>query len=68
MQASLEIRRFPVTFVAIVFGVAVALLLGLGLGYTLKATSVITSPAKVFVVDSSLTQDQCVWVGKHKEC
>ncbi len=69
MQASLEIRRFPVTFVAVVLGIAIALFLGLGLGYTLKATSV-TGPAKVLVVaaDSFSAQDPCVWAGKHKDC
>jgi hypothetical protein len=70
MQATLQVRRFPAKLVAIVFGVSVALLLGLGLGYTLKTTSVITSPARVIVVgaDSSSAQDQCVWTGKHKDC
>jgi hypothetical protein len=70
MQASFEMRRFPVTLVAIVFGIAVALLLGLGIGYTLKPTSVITGPATVVAAgaDSSSAQDQCIWVAKHKEC
>src|SRR5437899_9267664 len=47
MQARLEIQRFPVAHILIAFGVLAALLIGLQLGYALKAATVITTPGKV---------------------
>lgn len=71
MQARLEIRRFPVTLVAIAFAVAVALLFGLGIGYALKSTVVTTAPARVLVLGSQSStsgDDSCVWINHHKGC
>lgn len=73
MQARLEIRRFPSTLLVIVFALVAALVLGGALGYTLKPTSVTSGPPRVIVVHGdqlgtpSLT-DNCIFVGKHKEC
>lgn len=52
MQASLEVRRFSVARVLIAFGVAAALLIGLQLGYALKATTVVPGASHVVVVTS----------------
>lgn len=70
MQARLEIRRFPILFVAIAFAVAVALLLGLGVGFALKGTTVTTAPSRVLVVSqNSMPRDEgCIWVNHKKEC
>lgn len=60
MQARLEL---------IVLALAAALVLGGGLGYTLKPTSVTSVPARVIVIDGPIyPNDPCVFVGKHKEC
>ncbi|OLB99421.1 MAG: hypothetical protein E6I12_11725 [Chloroflexi bacterium] len=71
MQARLEIQRFPVARILIAFGVLAALLIGLQLGYALKAATVITTPGKVLVVDSQSSaayDSPCVFVGDVKAC
>lgn len=73
MQARLAINRFPSMFLAIVLGLAVALILGGALGYTLKPTSTTSVPARVIVVSSgqqssTSADNACVWAGTHKEC
>lgn len=72
MQARLEIRRFPMALIAIVVAVAAALMLGAGLGYTLKGANVATGPARVVVIGnqptSPLGADACVRLDNHKGC
>jgi len=70
MQASLEIRRFSVGRILVAFGVAVALVLGLQLGYALRATTVVSGPSKVVVVGSQPLADDnsCVFIDQHKNC
>jgi hypothetical protein len=71
MQARLEIRRFPVTLVLIAFGLAAALLVGLQLGYALRAAPALGTPTgKVIVVTTQPlpSQDPCVFVNRVKEC
>jgi hypothetical protein len=73
LQARLELKRFPLTSLLIVFAFAAALVLGGALGYTLKPTSAPSGPAHVIVMPDtqavySSSNDTCVFVGKHKEC
>jgi hypothetical protein len=71
MGISLELRRFPGTFIVAAFGVVLALLLGLELGYVLKATVVTTVPGKVVDVAAQPTtpeEDRCIFVNHYKQC
>jgi hypothetical protein len=71
MQARLEVQRFSVARILIAFGVAVALVIGLQLGYALKATTVITAPGKVVVVSaqsSAADDNRCTFVNHVKAC
>jgi hypothetical protein len=70
MQASLEIRRFSVTRILVAFSVAVALALGLQLGYVLKATTIVSGPSKVVVVSSQPLADDnsCFFINRQKSC
>ncbi len=71
MQARLEIRKFPMSFVAIAFAVAVALILGLGVGYALKGTTVTTGPSRLLVLGSqgsASSDDGCILVSHQKAC
>ena len=71
MQARLELKRFSVVRILIAFGVAAALLIGLQLGYALKATTVVSGPSRVIVVSSQpAPQDdnKCFFVNRVKEC
>jgi len=69
VQARLEVRRF---LIVIVLAVTAALVLGTGLGYTLKGATVAAAPTRVLVVAAQPTlepgADACIWVGKHKGC
>ena len=70
MQASLGIRRVSVSRILVAFGVALALVLGLQLGYALKASTVISGPAKVVVVTTQPPADDnsCIVIDGHKSC
>ena len=70
MQASLEIRRFSLARILVAFGVAVALVLGLQLGYALKVTTVVSGSSKVVVVSSQPLADDnsCVFINHRKSC
>ena len=71
MQASLQVRRFSVARVLIAFAVAAALLIGLQVGYALKATTVVTSPSRVVVVTSQPAQaddSKCYLVDRPTLC
>ena len=74
MQARLEIRRFPATFVAFVLGLAAALLIGGSLGYVLKPTTTVPGPTHTVVISSGQVDyaagiwDNCVWSGHQKSC
>jgi len=71
MQARLEVQRFSVARILIAFGVAAALLIGLQLGYALKAATVITAPGRVVVVSaqsSAPADNRCVFVSHVKQC
>ena len=70
MQARLSLVRFPSLFVAIVFAVATAILLGGVLGYTLKPAVVTPGRTQVIVVPQSAnpTYAPCVWVNQKKAC
>jgi hypothetical protein len=52
MQARLEIRRFPATFVAFVLALAAALLIGGSMGYVLKPTTTVSGPTHTVVISS----------------
>ena len=67
MQARLEIQRFSVVRILVAFGVAAALLIGLQLGYALKATTVISGPSRVVVVSaqpSAQDDNRCVFINR----
>lgn len=73
MQARLESNRFPSALVAILFALAVALLLGGTLGYMLKPATVVSGPAHVIVAPASQssgasTDAPCVFIDHHKAC
>lgn len=72
MPAKLEVRRFPMALIAIVFAVTAALVLGAGLGYTLKGATVATGAPRVVVVGVQSTlqpgADACIRVDNHKGC
>jgi hypothetical protein len=71
MQATLQLRRFPVALIGAAFGLAVALVLGLALGYALKASVVTTSPGHVVVISAQAPtagEDKCIFVNHQKEC
>jgi hypothetical protein len=70
MQARLEMRRFPLTFIAVALAMAVALLVGLGIGYAIKIPTITTGPARVVVATQSSTagDDSCILVNQHKAC
>ncbi len=70
MQARLEVRRFPMALIAIVFAVTAALVLGAALGYTLKGANVAAGPARFVVVQptSEAGADACLRVDSHKGC
>ena len=72
MQSRLEMKRSPSAIIAILFALAVTLLLGGTLGYVLKAapTSV---PTRVVVVPSNgpssdYAVQPCQWVNHQKAC
>ena len=71
MQARLEIQRCSVVRILVAFGVAAALLIGLQLGYALKATTVISGPSRVVVVSaqpSAQDDNRCVFINRVKAC
>ncbi len=71
MQARLEMRRFPVAFFVIAFAVAVALLLGFGVGYALKGTTITPGPSRALVLgsqNSGSSVEGCTWANHKKEC
>jgi hypothetical protein len=70
MQARLEVRRFPMALIAIVVAVAAALMLGAGLGYTLKGATVTAGPARFVVVQpaSEPGAAACLRINNHKAC
>jgi hypothetical protein len=68
MQARLTINRFPSILVAIVFGLAAALILGGALGYVLKPAATISGAIKVLVVSNPGANEPCVFVDKQKAC
>jgi hypothetical protein len=70
MQARFTLVRFPSLFVAIVFAIAAAIVLGGVLGYTLKAPVVTAGRTHVIVVPEGATTptDSCVWINNHKGC
>ena len=73
MQARLGSNRFPSMLVAILFALAVTLLLGGTLGYTLKPASVVSGPTHVIVVpagqpSSANTDNRCEFIDHHKAC
>ncbi|HVS48119.1 MAG TPA: hypothetical protein VHJ99_04365 [Candidatus Dormibacteraeota bacterium] len=58
--------------IAIVVAIAAALMLGAGLGYTLKGATVVSGPARVVVVGNQSSSqpgaDACIRVDNHKAC
>ena len=74
MQARLEIKRFPSMLVAILFAVAVTLLLGGALGYALKPATTVSGPTHVIVVPASQlgganpSDNACQFVDHIKSC
>lgn len=53
MQATLKSNRFPSVLVAILFALAVALLLGGAAGYLLKPATFVSGPTHVIVLPAS---------------
>jgi hypothetical protein len=74
MQARLEIKRFPSMLVAILFALAVTLLLGGTLGYVLKPATTVSGPTHVIVVPASqlgganLSDNACQFIDHVKSC
>jgi hypothetical protein len=70
MQARLEIRQFPTRPLAIALAMTAALAGGGALGYTLKATTATTGPARVIQVTGqpAPASDGCTRIGDHKAC
>jgi hypothetical protein len=74
MQARLEMKRFPLTLVAVLFALAVTLLLGGTLGYALKPATVVSGPAHVIVVPASqdgaanASDNRCYFINHQKVC
>ena len=70
MQARLEIRQFPTRPLAVALVMSAALAASGALGYTLKATTVVSGPTRVIQVtgQSAPAHDDCVRVGDHKAC
>jgi hypothetical protein len=71
MQARLELRRFSAVRILVAFGVAAALVIGLQLGYALKATTVVTGPSRVIVVSSQPSaqdDNHCYFINRVKQC
>jgi hypothetical protein len=74
MQARLEIKRFPSMLVAVLFGLAVTLLLGGTLGYVLKPVTSVSGPTRVIVVPASQLSgansgdNACQFIDHHKSC
>jgi ABC-type transporter Mla subunit MlaD len=69
MEARLETRRNPV--IALVFALAVALLLGAIIGYLVKPVSTVAGPAGFTVVtttQAAASANTCDFVGGHKGC
>ena len=72
MQARLQTVRTPFRPVAVVLVLAVAIMLGIALGYGLKPAVHVSSPGSVTVLTAGSIPDDanlpCVFVNKHKEC
>ena len=71
MQARLELRRFSVTRILVAFGIAAALLIGLQLGYALKATTVVSGPTRVVLVSpqpAPADDNKCFFIDHIKVC
>lgn len=74
MQARLEMRRFPATFVAFVLVLAAALLIGGSLGYVLKPTTTVSGPTHTVVISTGQLDNtgdswQCDLINNHhKAC
>jgi hypothetical protein len=74
MQARLEMKRFPLTLVAVLFALAVMLLLGGTLGYALKPATTVSGPTHVIVVPASqlgganISDNACQFIDHIKSC
>jgi hypothetical protein len=69
MEARLEARRSPA--IALVFVLAVTMLLGATIGYFLKPISTVAGPTRFIVVTTSQASpsaDACIFVNGHKGC
>jgi hypothetical protein len=69
MEARLEARRSRA--IALVFALAVTMLLGATIGYFLKPISTVVGPARLIVVTTTQASpgaDGCVFVSGHKGC
>jgi hypothetical protein len=73
MQATLKSNRFPSILVAILFALAVALVLGGTAGYLLKPATFVSGPTHVIVLPASqpgsaTTDNACQTFNHVKEC
>jgi hypothetical protein len=70
MQARLETRQIPTRSVAVALAMTAAVAASAVVGYTLKATTVITGPTRVIHVSSqpAPAQNDCVRIGTLKAC
>jgi hypothetical protein len=69
MEARLNARRSPA--IALVFALAVTLLLGATIGYFLKPASIVAGPIRFIAVtttQASPNADACVFIRGHKGC
>jgi hypothetical protein len=69
MEARLMARRSPA--IALVFALAVAMLIGATIGYLMKPISTVGGPARPIVVTTtppSSRSDACIFVSGHKGC
>jgi cell division septal protein FtsQ len=69
MEARLEARRSPA--IALLFALAVTMLLGATIGYLLKPISTVAGPIRyipVTATQASSGADACVFVSGHKGC
>ena len=73
MQSRLEMRRSPSAIIAILFALALTLLLGGTLGYVVKPATSTGEPTRVVVLPSvgpasDYVAQPCQWVNHQKSC
>ena len=71
MQARLELNRFPTMFIAILFALAVTLLLGGVVGYALKPAAVVSGPTHIVVLPAAQpvpSDDPCAHITHGNVC